>query len=50
MVGDTWRARMLQEQMINFLEATIIFLLMTNAVSVFAATYAIRIAKQFGSQ
>jgi hypothetical protein len=35
---------MFHEQMINFLEATIVFLLMTNALSVFAATYAIRIA------
>jgi hypothetical protein len=35
---------MFQAQMINFLEATVIFLLMTNAVSIFAAAQAIRMA------
>jgi len=35
---------MLREQMITFLETTVIFLLLTNAVSVFAATYAIAVA------
>ena len=30
---------MAQTQIINFLEATVIFLLMTNAVSVIAASY-----------
>jgi hypothetical protein len=32
---------MFREQMINFLQAVIVFLLMTNAVSAFAAMYAI---------
>jgi hypothetical protein len=36
---------MMQAQIINFLEATVIFLLMTNAVSIFAATYAITLAR-----
>jgi hypothetical protein len=35
---------MVQAQVVNFLEATVIFLLMTNALSVFAAAYAIRVA------
>ena len=34
---------MLREQIINFLEASVIFLLVTNALSVMAATYAIRL-------
>jgi hypothetical protein len=36
---------MFREQMINFLEAAVLFLLMTNALSVAAATYAIRMMK-----
>jgi hypothetical protein len=32
---------MLREHMINFLEATVVFLLMTNALSILAATWAI---------
>jgi hypothetical protein len=35
---------MLRDQVITFLEATIIFLLLTNAVSVVAAAYAISVA------
>jgi hypothetical protein len=35
---------MLREQMITFLETTIIFLLLTNAVSVLAAAYAVAVA------
>ena len=35
---------MLREQIITFLECTIIFLLLTNAVSVAAAAYAISVA------
>ena len=35
---------MVCDQMITFLEATVIFLLLTNAVSVAAAAYAISIA------
>lgn len=35
---------MLREQMINFLEAAIVFLLATNAASVLAAVYAMRLA------
>ena len=34
---------MLREQMINFLEAAIVFLLATNAASVLAALYAMRL-------
>jgi hypothetical protein len=35
---------MFREQMINFLEAAVVFLLATNAVSVLAALYAMRLA------
>ncbi len=35
---------MLRDQMITFLETTVIFLLLTNAVSAFAAAYAIAVA------
>jgi len=35
---------MLRDQMITFLQATVIFLLLTNAVSVAAAAYAISVA------
>jgi hypothetical protein len=35
---------MLREQMINFLEAAVVFLLATNAASVLAALYAMRLA------
>jgi hypothetical protein len=34
---------MLREQMINFLQATVIFLLITNAFTISAAVYAIRL-------
>jgi|HubBroStandDraft_1064217.scaffolds.fasta_scaffold19593_5 hypothetical protein len=37
---------MLREQTINFLEATVIFLLLTNALSIFAATWAIHLASR----
>jgi hypothetical protein len=36
---------MLREQMINFLQTTVVFLLLTNAASVVVAAYAVRIAK-----
>jgi hypothetical protein len=35
---------MFHEQMINFLEAAVVFLLATNAASVLAAVYAMRLA------
>jgi hypothetical protein len=35
---------MLREQMISFLEATVVFLLLTNALSIFAAAWAIYLA------
>jgi hypothetical protein len=35
---------MLRDQMITFLQATVIFLLLTNAISVAAAAYAIAVA------
>ena len=35
---------MLREQTISFLEATVVFLLLTNAVSILAAAWAIHIA------
>ena len=39
---------MLHEQMINFLESAVVFLLITNALSIAAATYAIRLLNGFG--
>ena len=36
---------MMREQFINFLEATVVFLLLTNALGVFAAAYAISLAQ-----
>ncbi len=39
---------MLRDQMITFLETTVIFLLLTNAVSAFAAAYAIAVANGAG--
>jgi hypothetical protein len=38
---------MLREQMISFLQTAVVFLLLTNAASVVAAVYAIRIARAF---
>jgi hypothetical protein len=35
---------MLREQMINFLQAAIVFLLLTNAITALAALYAMRMA------
>jgi len=35
---------MLREQTIQFLECTVVFLLLTNALSIVAATYAIWVA------
>jgi hypothetical protein len=36
---------MFRDQMVNLLAATVVFLLMTNALSVAAATYAIRMIR-----
>jgi hypothetical protein len=36
-----------RDQMINFLQTAVVFLLLTNAASVVAAVYAIRIARAF---
>ena len=41
---------MLREQTIQFLECTIVFLLLTNALSVIAATYAIWVANGFSGK
>jgi len=41
-------AIMFREQMINFLEATVVFLLVTNGLSIAAATYAIKLLNGFG--
>jgi hypothetical protein len=38
---------MFREQMINFLEATVVFLLLTNALSAGAAMYALWVATGF---
>ena len=39
---------MFHEQMINFLEAAVVFLLITNALSIAATTYAIQLVKGLG--
>ena len=41
---------MLREHTIQFLECTIVFLLLTNALSVAAATYAIWVANGFAEK
>jgi hypothetical protein len=41
---------MLREQTIQFLEYTIVFLLLTNALSVAAATYALWVANGFAGK
>ena len=39
---------MFREQMINFLESAVVFLLITNALSIAATTYAIQLLNRFG--
>ena len=39
---------MLREQMINFLETTVVFLLVTNALSIAVTAYAIQLLNGFG--
>ena len=39
---------MLREQMVNFLEAAVVFLLVTNALSIAAATYALQLLNGVG--
>ena len=41
---------MLREQMINFLEAAVLFLLLTNTLSIAATTYAIQLLNGFGRE
>jgi hypothetical protein len=41
---------MLREHTIQFLECTIVFLLLTNALSIAAATYAIWVANGFAGK
>jgi len=41
---------MLRDQTIQFLQSTIVFLLLTNALSVAAATYAIWLANGFAGK
>ena len=38
---------MFREQIINFLQAAVVFLLVTNALSIAATTYAIRLLNGF---
>jgi len=38
---------MFHDQMISFLEAAVVFLLLTNAISALAATYAVRLLHSF---
>jgi hypothetical protein len=38
-----WRLEMLRDQMIGFLQTAVIFLLLTNTVSIVAAIYALRL-------
>ena len=42
-------AILFREQMINFLEAAVVFLLVTNALSIAATTYAIQLLNGFSS-
>jgi hypothetical protein len=37
---------MFRDQMINFLEASVVFLLLTNALSVAATTYAVQLVNR----
>jgi hypothetical protein len=41
-------ATVFRDQMINFLEAAVVFLLITNALSIAATTYAIQLLSSFG--
>jgi hypothetical protein len=41
-------ATVLRDQMINFLEAAVVFLLITNALSIAATTCAIQLLNRFG--
>jgi len=43
-------ATVFREQMINFLEAAVLFLLLTNALSIAATTYAIQLLNGFGGE
>jgi hypothetical protein len=47
--GQIEEPDMLREQMSNFLQSAVIFLLMTNALSAVAATYAIRLANRLAA-
>ena len=39
---------MFHEQIVNFLEAAVVFLLITNALSVAATTYAVQLLRSLG--
>ena len=41
-------ATVFREQMVNFLEAAVVFLLVTNVLSIAATTYAIQLLNGFG--
>ena len=41
---------MLREQISNFLQSAVVFLLLTNALSAIAATYAIRLANRLAAE
>ena len=41
-------ATVFREQMVNFLTAAVVFLLVTNALSIAATTYALRLLSGFG--
>jgi hypothetical protein len=43
-------AAMLRDQMINFLQAAVVFLLITNALSITASTYAIQLLNGAATQ
>jgi hypothetical protein len=42
-------ATVFREQMVNFLEAAVVFLLVTNVLSIAATTYAIQLLNGFGN-
>ena len=44
-----WETTVFRDQMINFLEAAVVFLLLTNALSVVATTYAVQLVNRSGA-
>ena len=45
---EMWETTVFRDQIINFLEASVVFLLLTNALSVVALTYAFQLLNRSG--